>query len=453
MKVVPLKPLTNDPNQPRIEVAVTSIEDLSGIFTKMILRDEDHGRQHSIEGLAYSSLQPKIKETIVNNPELLKKLVAMLKDAPPRSPSTYGLLSIFLNLTRYRPTLSEEDKKMSQLKAYADAAGKLAAPDTLDDDDHVTKRCKAVFEAGLTPVLVAHSKHASPASMVIIISIIHSFAMTKTFRGSLAQQGAINLLLVAWTSFPEREETARRMAAHALARILISINPNLVFGGNRSVPASAAIRPLASILPPDPAAERRDLLPTFEGLMALTNLASMEDEETPRAIISNAWSQIEEQMLSSNNLVSKAAVELVCNLMQAPEGVALYADGNPQAKNRIHILLALADAEDEGTRSAAGGALASLTGYESVAKLVLQREKGIKVILGMCTDADEGLRHRGVVTIYNMVAGDAEVCKLAREKVTQEGGVEALKDSLKLTRRPEVLEITVQTLKALLGQE
>lgn len=187
--------------------------------------------------------------------------------------------------------------------------------------------------------------------------------------------------------------------------------------------------------------------------MALTNLASMEDEGIPRAIISNAWTQIEEQMLSSNNLVSKAAVELVCNLMQAPEGIALYADGNPQAKNRIHIMLALADAEDEGTRSAAGGALASLTGYESVAQLVLQREKGIKVILGMCTDADEGLRHRGVVTLYNMVAGDAEVCKLAREKVTKEGGVEALKDSLKLTRRPEVLEITVQTLKALLGQE
>lgn len=453
LRVVPSNPATNDPNQSRIEAAVTSIEDLSGMFTKMILRDEDYGRQHSIEGLAYSSLQPKIKETIVNNPELLKKLVAMLKDAPPRSPSTYGLLSIFLNLTRYRPTLSEEDKKMSQLKAYADAAGKLAAPDTLDDDDHVTKRCKVVFEAGLTPVLVAHSKHASPASMAITISIIHSFARTKAFRGSLAQQGVINLLLAAWTSFPEREETGRRMAAHALAQILISTNPNLVFGGNRSVPASAAIRPLASILPPDPAAERRDLLPTFEGLMALTNLASMEDEGIPRAIISNAWPQIEEQMLSSNNLVSKAAVELVCNLMQAPEGIALYADGNPQAKNRIHIMLALADAEDEGTRSAAGGALASLTGYESVAKLVLQREKGIKVILGMCTDADEGLRHRGVVTLYNMVAGDAEVCKLAREKVTKEGGVEALKDSLKLTRRPEVLEITVQTLKALLGQE
>jgi hypothetical protein len=453
MKVVPSNPSTNDPNQSRVEAAVTSIEDLSGMFIKMILRDEDHGRQHSIEGLAYSSLQPKIKETIVKDPELIKKLVATLKNAPPRSPTTYGVLSIFLNLTRYRPSLSEEEKKMSQLKAYADAAGKLAAPDTLDDDDHVTKRCKVVFDAGLTPILVTHSKHGSPASLAITVSIIHSFAMTKTLRGSLAQQGAINLLLSAWTNLPEKEETGRRMAAHALARILISTNPTLVFGGNRSNPAITAIRPLASILPPDPAAERRDLLPTFEGLMALTNLASMEDEAIPRSIISIAWSQIEEQMLSSHDLVSKAAVELVCNLMQAPEGIALYADGNPQAKNRVHVLLALADAEDEGTRSAAGGALASLTGYESVAKLVLQRERGITVVLGMCTDGDEGLRHRGVVTLYNMVAGDAEVCQLAREKVNEAGGVEALKESLKLSRRPEVLQLSVQTLKALLGQE
>ncbi|KAH6604902.1 armadillo-like helical [Trichoderma cornu-damae] len=453
LRAVPSNPSANDANESRVETAATSIEDLSGMFTKMIMRDDDYGRQHSIEGLAYASLQPKIKETVVEDAELLKKLVAALKDALPRSPTTYGALSIFLNLTRYRPSLSEEEKKMSQLKAYADAAGKLAPPDALDDDDHVTKRCKAVFEAGLTPVLVTHSKNGSPASLSIIISIIHSFAMTKALRGSLAQQGAIKLLLSAWTSLPETEETGRRMAAQALARILISTNPTLVFGGNRSNPASAAIRPLASILPPDPAAERRDLLPTFEALMALTNLASMEDDDIPRSIVSIAWGQIEEQMLSSNDLVSKAAVELVCNLMQAPEGIALYADGNPQAKNRIHILLALADAEDEGTRSAAGGALASLTGYESVAKLVLQREGGIKVVLGMCTDENEGLRHRGVVALYNMVAGDAQVCKLAREKVNEADGVEALKQSLKLSRRPEVLQLTVQTLKALLGQE
>ncbi|EFZ01404.1 myosin-binding striated muscle assembly domain (UNC-45) protein [Metarhizium robertsii] len=452
LRAVPSKPLVNDPNRPRIEPAVTSIEDLSGIFTKMILRDGDHGK-HSIEGLAYASLQPKVKESIIANEALLKKLVKTLTEAQPRSPTTYGALSIFVNLTRYRPALSEEQKKMSQLKAYADAAGKLAGPDPLDDDEHVAKRCQAVFSVGLIPVLVTHSKNGSPASLSLITSIINSIAVTTSLRGPLAQQGAVKLLLVAWVTIPDTDEVSRRTAAQALARILISTNPALVFGGNRSNPINAAIRPLVSILPPDPAAETRDLLPTFEALMALTNLASLDEGDTRSIIIRMAWPHVEEQLVSSNNLVAKAAVELVCNLMQAPEGMALYADGSPQSRTRLHILLALADAEDGGTRSAAGGALASLTGFESVVRYVVQRERGVKVILGMCNDPDEGLRHRGVVTVHNLVTAEGEAGQLAKNKVKDENGVEVLKQCLKQSRRPEVLQITVEALKVLLDQK
>lgn len=422
------------------------------MFTQMILTGGDHGRSSSVEGLAYSSIRPGVKETLAGDQELLKKLVTVLSEAPPRSPTTYGALSIFVNLTRYQPTLSEEQKKMSQLKAYADAAGQLAGPDPLEDDEHVAKRCKAVFDAGITPVLVTHSKNGSPASLSLVIAIIHSLAVTKTLRGQLAQQGAVKLLLVAWTTLPDSEDTARRMAAQALARILISTNPALVFGGNRSNPVHVAIRPLVSIIPPDPAAETRDLLPTFEALMALTNLASLEDEDTKRTIVRTAWTHVEEQLLSSNNFVSKAAVELICNLVQAPEGIMLYADGSPQAKQRLHILLALADAEDAGTRSAAGGALASLTGFEPIVRGVLRRERGVEVILGMCVDDDEGLRHRGVATVLNLISGEGEVGELARNKVKEENGVEVLKESLKKSRGPEVLQLTVQAVKLLLGQ-
>ncbi|KFA67092.1 hypothetical protein S40285_02988 [Stachybotrys chlorohalonatus IBT 40285] len=452
LRAVPSKPSSTNPNAPRIQPAVTSIEELSSMFTQMILTGGDHGRSSSVEGLAYSSIRPGVKETLAGDQELLKKLVTVLSEAPPRSPTTYGALSIFVNLTRYQPTLSEEQKKMSQLKAYADAAGQLAGPDPLEDDEHVAKRCKAVFDAGITPVLVTHSKNGSPASLSLVIAIIHSLAVTKTLRGQLAQQGAVKLLLVAWTTLPDSEDTARRMAAQALARILISTNPALVFGGNRSNPVHVAIRPLVSIIPPDPAAETRDLLPTFEALMALTNLASLEDEDTKRTIVRTAWTHVEEQLLSSNNFVSKAAVELICNLVQAPEGIMLYADGSPQAKQRLHILLALADAEDAGTRSAAGGALASLTGFEPIVRGVLRRERGVEVILGMCVDDDEGLRHRGVATVLNLISGEGEVGELARNKVKEENGVEVLKESLKKSRGPEVLQLTVQAVKLLLGQ-
>ncbi|KAI1016243.1 hypothetical protein LB504_009104 [Fusarium proliferatum] len=452
LRAVPAKPAPGD-NKSRIEPAVTSIEDLSGMFTKMILRDEDHGRKHSIEGLAYASLQPKVKESIVSNPELLQKLVKTLKEAQPRSPTTYGALSIFVNLTKYLPTLTEEEKKMNQLKAYANAAGKLGGPDPLNDDEHVAKRCKLVFDAGITPVLVTHSKNGSPASLGLVISIIFSLSVDRTLRGQLAQQGAVKLLLVSWMSLPQTEAASRRLAAQALARILISTNPALVFGGNRDTPIIAAVRPLVSIIPPDPAAQTRDLLPSFEALMALTNLASMDDDATRRSIIITAWNQIEEQMLASNTLVSKAAVELVCNLVQQPEAIALYAEETAKARNRLNVLLALADAPDDGTRSAAGGALASLTNFEGVIRGIINRDRGVKVILGMCVDDSEDIRHRGVFVVNNLVTAEGEVGELAREKVKSEGGVETLTECVKKSRSPGVVELGVQALKALLGDQ
>ncbi|KAI5860410.1 ARM repeat-containing protein [Durotheca rogersii] len=442
---------TEEPGE-KIQQANTSIEDLSKMFTSMLLKDPESGKRHSVEGLAYASIQPVIKEEVARNKELLKTLVKILNDAPAKSPLTYGALSIFLNLTRYQPRQSEEEKKMTQLKAYADAAGKLASPNPLSDNDHVSERCKRVFEAGIVPVLVTHSRHGSVASLNLIVSIIAALSVTTSLRGQLAQQGAVNLLIAACTALPESESQAKRTSAQALARILISTNPALVFGGTRARPQNSAIRPLVSILTPDPAAETRDLLPTFEALMALTNLASTDDD-TRATIVRTAWPEIEEQLLASNALVSKAAAELVCNLAQGAEGVALYADGTPQAASRLHVLLALADAEDEGTRSAAGGALASLTAHQAVVAGVVARKRGVDVVLGLCREPSEDLRHRGAFVARNLAACEGDAGRAARRAMREAGAVETLKACAKSSRRAEVVEVVAQALKVLLEEQ
>ncbi|OTB08930.1 hypothetical protein M426DRAFT_51283 [Hypoxylon sp. CI-4A] len=441
-----------DGSEDRIQPATTSIEDLSRMFSSTILNDPESGKQHSVEGLAYATIQPVVKEEVARNKELVKSLVTILADAPPKSPLTYGALSVFMNLTRYQPTQSEEEKKMAQLKAYAHAKGKLGPANPLNDDDHVSERCKRVFEAGIVPVLVTHSRHGSVASLNLIVSIISALSVTTSLRGQLSQQGAVNLLIAAFSALPDSEPQAKQTAAQALARILISTNPALVFGGTRARPQNSAIRPLLSLLTLNTTAETRDLLPTFEALMALTNLASTDDD-TRVTIIRNAWSDIEELMLSSNNLVSKAAVELVCNLVQSVEGVVLYAADNPQAANRLHILLALADAEDEGTRSAAGGALAALTSYEQIVTGITKRNRGVEIVLGLCGETSEELRHRGAFVVYNMVACEGDPGKTARKEMREKNGVEVLKECAKSSRRAEVVEVTVQALKVLLEED
>ena len=130
----------------------------------------------------------------------------------------------------------------------------------------------------------------------------------------------------------------------------------------------------------------------------------------------------------------------------------LYAEDSPQAKNRLHIMLALADAEDEGTRSAAGGALASLTSYEPIVKAIVHRDRGVQVILGLCDEDTEDLRHRGVFIIYNLISCEGEMGKMARKMVRAENGLEILKGCAKKSRRSEVVEVTVQALKVLLEE-
>ncbi|KAK6598746.1 actin cytoskeleton organization protein [Botrytis cinerea] len=410
----------------------TTIEDLSDMFKNMLSTDTSS------------------KEKLGSDKKFLANLVKTMKDAPPKSPATYGALTIFANLTAYQPPLTEEQKKLGQLKAYANASKSALKPDPLNDDDHVTKRCQNVFDAGVIPVLVTHSQHGSMASLTLVTSIIFSLSKITKIRGQMAQQGAIKLLLHADSVFPSDNIPARRTTAHALARILISTNPQHVFGGTNPLSLVSAIKPLLLLLEDDPTVEHRDLLPVFESLLALTNLASTDDSAR-NPIIRLAWSQIEELLLSNNTMVTRATVELICNLMQSPEGVAKFADGSKQASQRTHILLALTDADDFATRRAAGGALASLTEWDTAVKAILERERGVNLLLALCTEEEEEIRHRGAVCILNILTAPNKVGEKGREIVKENAGLECLKECLKKSRNQQVLEITVEALKKLIG--
>lgn len=417
-------------------------------------------QQSSIEGLAYTSLQPKIKQEIVTNSALLNKLIERLKSTTTADPCTFGILTIFSNLVSYRPAQSEEQQKMSQLKDYAEAK-KPEGKDPLDDDKHVTARCKTVLDADLVPVLVAAARsHYTVTILGIAAKILHALAREQKHRGKLAQQGAVKLLLqtidrlqspTGPAAASDSAQAAIHLAAHALARILISVDPNHVF--SRAMPAISALRPLTLLLTPDTNSETRDLLPVFESLLALTNLASLEDESVKDALLKQAWDPTQDLLLSSNKLIQRGAVELVCNLMASPSGVAKYADGSAAAKQRLHILLALADAEDTATRCAAGGALAMLTEWDKAAEAVLEHERGIPILLDLCADAKDEIKHRGLVCVLNVISGPGQIGTRGLEKVVQHDGLEEIKDSLRECRDGNVMAVGVEVLKAIMAKD
>jgi hypothetical protein len=425
-------------------------------FRDMIISDGTHDKQHSIEGLAYASIDPKVKDKLANDPMLLPQLVKALNSMDTGSAALFGGLTIIGNLTTYLPVQSEEQKKMTQLKAYSNST-KPKEPDILDNDQHVTARCAKVLKADVMPLLVKCSRNASPTSRNLILQILASLSKDKAHRGKMAQQGAVKLLLTLHDTFMSTSNsatnnnnnnysTAARTAAHALSRILISVNPMHIFGSS-GLSINSAIRPLTTLLTLDPDEDPPNLLPTFEGLLALTNLASTSDTARD-TIIRLSFPKIEDLMLSNNTFVQRASVELVCNLCAGPQGMAKFADGSAAAKQRMNVLCALTDMEDLPTRRAAGGALAMLTEWDAACEAVLGRERGVKNVLGLCEDESEEVRHRGIVIVGNLVNAPGEVGKRGREAVKRDGGEEVIRKLVIESRNKDVVKIGVEVLKA-----
>ena len=417
--------------------------------------DNPEAKQSSIEGLAYASVKPKVKEELAKDSSFLHTLQKVLGSSRSGSSIAFGGLTLIDNLTRYNPNLSEEQKRMSQLKAYANASKPSQKADPLDEDAAVTERCKAIVNAGSIPTLVGISKTLSPGSIGILFNILLSLSRTASLRGTIAQQGGIRLLLQSYTLITgtsEAEIQSRNTAAHAMARILISVDPSLVFTGSLSL--NSAIRPLLSLLNEDSglSSEPRDLLPTFEALLGLTNLASVPSSNVSETIIRLAFPTIEELILSNNTLVRRASNELVCNLVNCAAGVELFADGSKAAERRVHILLAMADVEDPQTRKAAGGALAMITQFEGATTAILARDRGVEILFGLIDGKySEEIVHRGVVCIMQIVCAEEEgTRKRAKERVEALRGDRILvAANNRFPQNKGILEAAVQALHTL----
>lgn len=438
----------------KLQDGETGLDDLVPRFKDLMAGTEEKSKQSSMEGLAYASMQPKVKEQLANDRAFMKGLIQTLEENTTSSMTIFGGLTLINNLTRYQPTLSEEQKRMAQLKAYANASKENQQADPLDDDTNVTSRCKSLIDAGIISLLVNISKKLSSTSLALLTNIFLSLSKTPAHRGTMAQQGSIRTLIISYTSITGSTPTdleTQHTAAHALARILISVAPNLVFSTSVSAPLTSAIRPLVSLLTSPPSDGPRDLLPTFESLLALTNLASLSSSFTSDIITRTAFPIIETLLLHSNPLLQRSACELVCNLVAWPSGIQKFADGSPAAGRRLHVLLALADVEDVATRRAAGGALAMVTEFEGAVKGVLQRERGVVILLALCADEDGGCVHRGVVCVRNLVCAEGREGRAAREKVEKEGGVEVLKGVVAGEADGGIAEVVREALEKLAG--
>lgn len=387
----------------------------------------------TLEGLSVLSTRPAVRDVLCDDASFLKAFLALspvpkaiggslpvtprssmgLDEsalAPVDAAMCFGLATILANLVARKPVLSEHDQQMERLRRMA-ISGKTALEaedeDPAERDDAVDARVAKLMRAGVVPALsgIVRAESARVRDLVGRISL--GLVEDKAQRALFIRDGGFKVL-----SLVLRDQKALP-AAQALAKLVISTPPQLLFPPPHQTNALNALAPLYLLL----VSPQASLLQQFEALMALTNLASIDGQVGARIVDAKVAlpdsddfkgrgraaetpvvGKIEELLLDDNTLVRRAATELVCNLVNSETGFAYFAgEGDPlvsgkagdgkgasgkggggedgsgkggeggkggwtvRATARLGVLLLLSDVDDLPTRLAASGALAVLT--------------------------------------------------------------------------------------------
>ncbi|KIJ66227.1 hypothetical protein HYDPIDRAFT_109223 [Hydnomerulius pinastri MD-312] len=432
------------------------------------LKDLITSHEEAVEGLAYLSDNPSVKQMLANT-AFLKQLFSLVPKpkatahAPNNSTLLYGVLIIVANLCAYKPRLNQEEQQIAKLRRMAEAkqAGRKdigESPNPLDSDTQVQTRCRTAIGSGVLDVLATTAGIESQGTRTVVGKIFLSLVEDKGNRGKVLQGGGAKTLTRVIKSFPlsstDSSPAEILPVIQALAKLAITASPIQVFGPNEGNSLDA-IRPLSHML----LHSSSNMLQQFEAIMALTNIASHPACAARIADTPHLLNKVELLMLEDHLLIRRASVELICNLIIGSESVVeRYGGGEGGfSKSKIQVLLAMSDVEDLPTRLAASGALAMLTSAPSACQAIfalqVERHRAFLILAQLIdpsvhigdtdakdggadinpVDGDAGLVHRGVACFHNILGNLQDLIPPATlaEEIEKAGLVKVFEKLLK----------------------
>ena len=357
-----------------------------------------------------------------------------------------SLATILSNITAYPPSLTAEEKEVRRLRKFANAQGTKQDGGQADEEEQletvtkVEQRCTAVLEAkgveAISAIAVAgpppslSNKTASEAQSATsswkvnpsksvrracgdaLLALVTQ--QDRVVRGKAVQQGALKAVLAlsapilhnlagsssntaSSSSLFSRsagasaaEVTSDDLAPlQALAKLLISLNPSLLFPSNDGLLSVASVTCSLLLCP---SASR---LQKFEALLALTNLASLSPDVCLRiasfsldaseskegknkngiaafsshSVLAQACEQL---LMEDHTMVRRAWIELLVNLLQVGDvfryfvstGTVPSTASQPERKGtdesrdrltlRLRMLLGLSEVDEWAYEHGAG---------------------------------------------------------------------------------------------------
>lgn len=350
---------------------------------------ENDVRKWAAEGLSYLTLDADVKEKLVEDKPAVQALIELAKTGDQSC--LYGVVTTLVNLCN----AYEKQEMMPEMMELAKfAKHHIPEQHELDDPDFINKRITVLAKVGVTTGLVALAKTESHNSRELIARVFNAICCLPELRGIVVQQGGAKVLI---PMALEGTNNGKKQAAQALARIGITINPEVAFPGQRNL---EVVRPLLALLHPD-----CNALENFEALMALCNLAGMNETTRNRILKEGGLAKIEHYLYEDHEMLLRAATQCICNLLQSEEVIKTFEGSNDKTK----FLYLLCQEEDMDTVLAAAGALCILT---SVSKICCRKLLDVQVwpetLKCLLANPNKEVQYRGTYMLFNIISGDKD---------------------------------------------
>ncbi|MCL4129369.1 UNVERIFIED_CONTAM: hypothetical protein GTU68_051254 [Idotea baltica] len=264
----------------------------------------------------------------------------------------------------------------------------------LDDKDFVDLRINTLVEEGAASALVALSKTESHNSKELIARIFNALCEQHQNRGRVVQEGGTKALL---NLAQEGTPKGKTCAAQALARIAITINPEVAFPGQR---AYEVVRPLLQLLQVDGMA-----LENFESLMGLCNIAGMSESARQRIIKEKGVPKIEHYMFEDHELLRRAAFQCMANMCASPSLVTILEGENDKLK---YLFLSCSDEDEEIVKASAGALCMLLPESRKCCDKVFEAMDWAEILQFLVSHANPEVHYRGTVIVYYLVEHSKE---------------------------------------------
>ncbi|KAF6206736.1 hypothetical protein GE061_017972 [Apolygus lucorum] len=349
-------------------------------------------KRWAAEGLSYLSLDAEVKEKLINDPTALRALFDLARSG--RQDAVYGVITTFVNLVNAYDK-QEVLPEMVELAKFA--KHHIPEDHELDDPDFVAQRCTVLVKAGLASALVALAKTESENSKEMIARVFNNLAAQQELRGLIVQQGGVKSLL---NLSHEGTDKGRRQASQALARLGITIDPAVAFSGQKNMDV---VKPLLNLLRPD-----CNSLENFEALLAVCNLASMNETVRAHIVKEGGLPKIESMMYEEHEMLRRAGTQVMTNMVMSPKVVEVYEGENDRTK----LLFLLCGEEDLETAKAAAGAVAILTAEsKKCCEKLFTVSSWLDIFHMILAHTDTDIQHRAAVIIVNVISMDKELAE------------------------------------------